>query len=106
MLDEPQVPVVVQQTVVEVTRTVVEVPQVVVEVPQVVVEVPQVVVEVPQVVVEEVIEEPVDDSVNEMAVDSSHDPLTNMDDLYEAFKRLEQQLDTISDSLQTYNQHP
>lgn len=92
VLDEPQIPVVVQQTVVEV--------------PQVIPEVPQVVVEVPQVVVEDLIEEPVSDSVNEMAADSSQDPLTSMDDLYEAFKRLEQQLDTISDSLQTYNQHP
>ena len=85
VLDEPQIPVVVQQTVVEG---------------------PQVIPEVPQVVVEDVIEETVDDSVHGMAADPAQDPLTSMDDLYEAFKRLEQQLDTISDSLQTYNQHP
>ena len=38
--------------------------------------------------------------------ESSDDALSSVDDLYEAFKRLEQQLDTISESLQTYTQHP
>ena len=67
---------------------------------------PQMPVLVQQPVAEDVIEEPVDDVVDDVAADSSEDPLASMDDLYEAFKRLEQQLDTISDSLQTYNQHP
>lgn len=76
VLSEPQVPIVVQQAVVE------------------------------DVIVEAVIDEPADEAVEEMAVESPDDPLTSMEDLYEAFKRLEQQLDTISDSLQTYNPHP
>lgn len=63
---------------------------------------PQAPIAVQQAVVEDVVEEPVE----EAAVDSPDDPLASMDDLYDAFKRLEQQLDTISDSLQTYNQHP
>lgn len=67
---------------------------------------PEMPVVVQQPVVEAVIEEPVDDSVEDVAVGSSEDVLASMDDLYEAFKRLEHQLDTISDSLQTYNQHP
>jgi len=32
--------------------------------------------------------------------------LSSVEELYEAFKRLEQQLETISESLQTYSQHP
>jgi hypothetical protein len=32
--------------------------------------------------------------------------LSNVEELYEAFKRLEQQLGSITDSLQTYNPHP
>jgi hypothetical protein len=37
---------------------------------------------------------------------SSDRALSNVEELYEAFKRLEQQLGTITDSLQTYNPHP
>lgn len=37
---------------------------------------------------------------------SSDGALSNVEELYEAFKRLEQQLGTITDSLRTYNPHP
>jgi hypothetical protein len=38
--------------------------------------------------------------------DADAQAMMSMDELYEAFKRLEEQLDTISDSLQTYTQRP
>jgi hypothetical protein len=37
---------------------------------------------------------------------SSESALSSVEELYEAFKRLEQQLGTITDSLQTYSPHP
>lgn len=50
---------------------------------------------------------PVAESAAEVLLDTSADrALRSVEDLYEAFKRLEQQLGTISDSLQTYNQRP
>lgn len=65
--------------------------------------------------VEDVVERPIvdrtmDDTFDEPMDDaeggSADRALSSVEDLYEAFKRLEQQLDTISDSLQTYSQHP
>ena len=101
VVEEPApVPVVVQQTVVQ--QTMVE--QTMVE--QTMIEQTMVQQTVVDEIIEPLIEEPADDSVEEVAVESSEDPLASMENLYEAFKRLEQQLDTISDSLQTYNQHP
>lgn len=47
------------------------------------------------------------DQEEDAALDTSSErALSSVEDLYEAFKRLEQQLGTITDSLQTYNPHP
>ena len=46
------------------------------------------------------------DEIEEDLEASSGRALSNVEELYEAFKRLEQQLGTITDSLQTYNPHP
>ena len=46
------------------------------------------------------------DEIEEDLEASSDRALSNVEELYEAFKRLEQQLGTITDSLQTYNPHP
>ena len=47
----------------------------------------------------------VDQTEEDLEVPSER-ALSNVEELYEAFKRLEQQLGTITDSLQTYNPHP
>jgi hypothetical protein len=46
------------------------------------------------------------DEIDEDVEASSDGALSNVEELYEAFKRLEQQLGSITDSLQTYNPHP